>query len=456
MSVPSTHPSSKAGIDLSDLIGHREWVASDCPLETVHQRFGQHGHDFMAVIGDGAVLGVCSRLEVGMKLGARYGFSLFSRKPASGLLAPPPVFVWVGQPIDEVLQTVFCRVNERFYDDVVLTTTEGKFEGFIPVHALVRLQTEFLRDNVRLLETQQQVIREKNDQMEEDLRMAREIQLALLPAETLVFPPGAGPCEATLRFARLYRPAQTVGGDFTHVVDLPDGSVGIFIADVMGHGVRSALVTTMLRALVEEIGSSGTDPGRFLTELNRSLAAILRQTGETMFATAFYLIVDAEAGRLRYSRAGHPCPVIHKRRSGVAGLLECRRPHAGPGLCVLNNASYGTAECALDGDERILLFTDGLIEAADPDGEIFGEMRLKDCVAKHAALDVAALVEAVCAEAAAFSHGAPFEDDVCVVALDVTRRQAPVEPPDPAVRNDAAPFTANPYEFASRSLGRGA
>lgn len=427
MSVTLKNPLNEAGIDLRDLIGHREWVSSDCPLETVHQRFCLHGHDFMAVIGDGAVLGVCSRLEVGMKLGARYGFSLFSRKPASDLLAPPPVSVWVGQAIGEVLQTVFSRENERFYDDVVLTTTEGKFEGLIPVHALVRLQTEFLRENVRLLEMQQQVIREKNDQLEEDLLMAREIQLALLPGETLSFPSGAGPDVATLRFARLYRPAQTVGGDFTHVVDLPDGSVGIFIADVMGHGVRSALVTTMLRALVEEIGSSGTDPGRFLTELNRSLTSILSQTGDTMFATAFYLIVDAEAGRLRYSRAGHPCPVIYQPRSGVTRLLECRRPHAGPGLCVLKTATYGTAECELDGDDRILLFTDGLIEAADPGGEIFGERRLQDAVAKHAALDVAALVEALCAEAAAFSQGAPFEDDVCVVALDVTRRPAPVK-----------------------------
>lgn len=230
--------------------------------------------------------------------------------------------------------------------------------------------------------------------------------------------------------ARLYRPAQTVGGDFTHVVDLPDGSVGIFIADVMGHGVRSALVTTMLRALVEEIGTSCTDPGRFLTELNRSLAAILSHTGETLFATAFYLIVDSEAGRLRYSRAGHPCPVIHKRRSGAVALLECRRPHAGPGLCVINNAIYGTAERELDDDDRILLFTDGLIEAGDPDGEIFGEKRLQQAVEKHAALDVADLVEAVCAEAAAFSQGAPFENDVCVVASDVMRRPAPAETPD--------------------------
>lgn len=114
-------------------------------------------------------------------------------------------------------------------------------------------------------------------------------------------------------------------------------------------------------------------------------------------------------------------------------MLECRRPHAGPGLCVLKNASYGTAECGLDGDERILLFTDGLIEAGDPDGEIFGEKRLLQAVEKHAALDVAELVEAVCAEAAEFSQGAPFEDDLCVVAVDVMHRPAAVESEDLAV-----------------------
>ncbi len=425
-----SEPTSGNGkpIDLRTLIGHRESVAADCPLELVHKQFGAHPHDFMAVLEGGQVAGVCSRHDIGMRLGARYGFTLFSRKPVSDYLALSPVLVPLGQAVEEVLETVFSRDSERFYDDVVLTGPDGGFLGLIHVHTLVRLQTEFLRDNIRLLEMQKQLIREKNQQMEEDLAMAREIQIALLPREQMSFPADAPPEQAPLRFARLYRPAQTVGGDFVHVIPLADDSLGIFIADVMGHGVRSALVTTMLRALVEEIGASGADPGRFLTELNRNLAGILSQTGEMMFATAFYLIADAGSGKLRYARAGHPCPVRLRRDTGTVETLECSRPLAGPGLCVFKDAVYGTAEADLTGDDTILLFTDGLTEASDPEGELFGDERLQETVRKHADLEVTALVEEVFAEAERFLQGGEFEDDVCIVALNVVRVDARLVP----------------------------
>jgi phosphoserine phosphatase RsbU/P len=414
-------------VDLRDLIGHREWVAADCALELVHKQFGTHSHDFMAVLDGGKVLGVCSRHDIGMRLGARYGFTLFSRKPAGDYLSASPVWVPAGQAVGEVLATVFSRESERFYDDVVLVDADGGFLGLIHVHTLVRLQTGFLQDNIRLLERQKQVIREKNQQMEDDLTMAREIQLALLPRKRMSFPAGVNPDEAPLRFAQLYVPAQKVGGDFVHVVPISDDSIGIFIADVMGHGVRSALVTAMLRALVEEIGSSATDPGRFLNELNRNLAAILSQTGEMMFATAFYLIADAGAGTLRYARAGHPCPIRLRRDTGTVETLECRRPVAGPGLCVFKEAVYGTAEAELGGDDTILLFTDGLIEASDPEGELFGTERLEECVGKCAALGAPALVDAVFGAAVEFLAGGGFDDDVCLVALDVVQRKSAVD-----------------------------
>jgi len=414
--------------DLRELIGHREAVPSDCPLEMVHKQFGTHHHEFMAVLDGARVLGVCSRQDIGMRLGARYGFALFSRKPVREYLSPAPVLVRLGQPISEVLETVFSRADESFYDDVLLLDRDGQFLGLIYVHSLVRLQTQFLRDNIRLLETQKRVIHEKNQQMEEDLVMAREIQLAMLPPEQLSFPADALPGDAGMRFARLYRPAEKVGGDFLHVAPLSEHAVGIFIADVMGHGVRSALVTAMLRALVEETGSAATDPGQLLTHLNRELSAILRQTGDVMFATAFYLVADSRAGTLRFASAGHPAPMRVARRSGAVTSLRCPRGVAGPGLCVFENAAYGTAEARLEGDDIILLFTDGLIEASDAEGDLYGPERLREMLQRDACLDIAALVESVFAEVEQFAGEASFEDDVCLAGLNVVLRDSLVSP----------------------------
>ncbi len=405
--------------DLRQLVGHSECVASDCTLEEIHKRFGGHPHDFMAVIEDGRVLGVCSRHEIGMRLGARYGFSLYYRKPVREFLSPAPILVELGQPVSEVLESVFSRDDPRFYDDVVLVEPSGTFVGLIHIHTLVRLQTGILQDNIVQLEHQKQLIREKNQQMEEDLAMAREMQMAFLPPQQIDFTATEEPDAAPwLKISRLYQPAQKVGGDFIHVSSLGPDSVAVFVADVMGHGVRSALVTAMLRALVEEIGAAKSDPGEFLTELNRELTAILSQTGDMMFATAFYIIVDRASASVRYSRAGHPCPVILRRALQLTEIMECRRPFSGPGLCVFENARYGTAEMSLGDDDIILMFTDGLIEAAEGDGEPFGTEGLREGMLRHADAGVDELVGEIFAAAGQFVHGTPFEDDLCLVGVN--------------------------------------
>ncbi|MGC3988604.1 MAG: SpoIIE family protein phosphatase [Chthoniobacteraceae bacterium] len=354
-----------------------------------------------------------------MRLGARYGFALFSRKPISEFLSPAPVLIREGQPMTSVLETVFSRADEAFYDDVVLLDSEDRFLGLIHVHSLVRVQTQFLRDNIAQLEEQKRVINEKNQQMEEDLVMACEIQLAMLPREHLLFPATALPGDPHLEFARLYQPAQKVGGDVIHVLPLSGQSIGVFIADVMGHGVRSALVTAMLRALVEEAGAAQSDPGALLTQLNRDLSSILRHTGDMLFATAFYLIADLASGTVRYACAGHPRPLRLRRNTGRVEVLPCTRPVAGPGLCVIETATYGTATASLENDDLVLLYTDGIIEAPSPEGDLYSLERLQASLLRHADLSPVALADAILADAHRFTQGLGFDDDVCLAAVQV-------------------------------------
>jgi hypothetical protein len=158
-------------------------------------------------------------------------------------------------------------------------------------------QAELLALNAHLETKVQERTRElrlKNQQMEEELQMARELQIALLPQKFPTVPADVPVQESALRFLSLYFPTGDVSGDFFNVFPIGEKAAGIFICDVMGHGVRSALITSMIRGLVEEHVQAAADPGELLTRINRALAVILKQADTTMFATCVYVVADVE------------------------------------------------------------------------------------------------------------------------------------------------------------------
>src|SRR5581483_8284441 len=175
-------------------------------------------------------------------------------------------------------------------------------------------------------------LRSKNAQLEADFNMAREIQQIFLPHQYPTIPRGAAVHNSALTFAHRYLPAAAVGGDFFDILTVDENRAGIFICDVMGHGMRAALVTAIMRGLVEELVPVASDPARFLSEINRSLHAILRRTQEPLMATAFYLVVDPVRGELRFSSAGHPSPLRLRRDEGRVERLKCLDPRHGPAL----------------------------------------------------------------------------------------------------------------------------
>ena len=158
-------------------------------------------------------------------------------------------------------------------------------------------------------------LREKNAQLESDFNMAREIQQIFLPDQYPTFPHSVAPKDSTLKFSHRYIPAAAVGGDFFDIFAITDSTAGVFICDVMGHGMRAALITAIMRGLIEELMPVAADAGKFLTEINRSLRAILKRTREPFLATAFYAVADATAGELSLSpmrgiRARFDCNAI--------------------------------------------------------------------------------------------------------------------------------------------------
>jgi len=264
-------------------------------------------------------------------------------------------------------------------------------------------------------------LRSKNAQLEADFNMAREIQEIFLPQQYPTFPPWVSPADSALKFSHRYLPAAAVGGDFFDIFAITGTTAGVFICDVMGHGMRAALVTAIMRGLVEELMPLAADAGKFLTEINRSLHTILRRTREPFLATAFYLVADVAAGEARFASAGHPSPFRVRREARTLELLKSIDPRHGPALGLFERPSYPTCRCPLWEEDLLVLFTDGLYEVDNPQREEYGQERLMASVQKHLQSPTGQLLDCVIEDVQEFAKAHEFEDDVCVVAMDVAR-----------------------------------
>ena len=400
------------------LVGHAETVQAGETLEAVHGRFAKHAFEFMAVLDGDKLAGLCARRQIGMVLGARFGFAINSRKPIRELMLPVCTRISTGESFPEILRKVFTRPDDVLFDDVLLVDESGAFVGVVFVRTLVRLQQSLLQQNIQELETKQIELNRKNEELENDLRLASEVQLALLPQQYPQCPAGENNC---LRFHHCYLPSGVVSGDFFHVFAINWHKVGVFICDVMGHGVRSAFVTAMLRTLVQELGHLGENPGELLTRVNCELKAILKQTGDLVYATGFYLILDVQTGSIRYAKAGHPDPLCLSRATGVIAPLACPAPTRGAALGLFEGSRYGTAEGRVAPGDVLFFLTDGLCEIFNSDGEEFGETKLAPAIRNRAGQPLKELMGGVVGEALAFSANHRFEDDVCFLGMEIVR-----------------------------------
>ncbi len=277
-------------------------------------------------------------------------------------------------------------------------------------------------DVTKLVTAQQQAselaaqLLQKNLAYEEELMLAREIQQALAGEG---FPTSADNHAQQLRFGARYIPISGLAGDFFEVMKMSDDSYGVLICDVMGHGVRSALIVAMLRGLLEKQRAQAVEPGLFLQGLNDGLVAILERANTTMFATAFFGVVDLAAATFKYSCAGHPGPIVCGR-NGVYQIAR-ERAHKGPGLGLMRGASYPTNQIPLAEIDRMVLFTDGVLEAENQSGEPFFENRLMEIISLKSGEPLEDLLEGILSSVLAFSESKHFDDDVCLLGIEVNR-----------------------------------
>jgi len=261
-------------------------------------------------------------------------------------------------------------------------------------------------------------LRARNAQMDAELAMAREMQLALLPRQYPLFPASALPHTSALQFSHRYRPCLALGGDFFDVQAASDTVATILVCDVMGHGVQPALVTAVVRGLVEELKPLAHDPGLLMSELNRDLTRLLQQPEQLIFVSAVCVAVDAATGEMAWANAGHPEPVL-LGTGGAPSRLTADAGAVAPAMGIDDDHTYSTHKGVMKVGDRLVLFTDGLYEMLNTDGEEFGEERLVAAASDGYSGPLDAMLDGVLGAVEAFSGTADLSDDVCLVGLEV-------------------------------------
>ena len=258
---------------------------------------------------------------------------------------------------------------------------------------------------VAQLVRQQQQQAQERERIEQELRVARLIQQTLLPKHVPDLP--------GYQLAAYYQPAREVGGDFYDFLELDDGHLGLVVGDVTDKGVPAALVMattrTMLRASAQRLDS----PGAVLERVNE---VIVPDIPPNMFITCLYAILDLETGRLQYANAGHDLPYRRRSSSSSGGAEELRA--TGMPLGLLPGMNYEEKEIVLERGDSVLFYSDGLVEAHDPEREMFGFPRLQGLVGTHRS-GGQALVNFLLSELSRFTGDEwEQEDDITLVTLE--------------------------------------
>ena len=202
------------------------------------------------------------------------------------------------------------------------------------------------------------------------------------------------------------------------MLKLSDHRAGILIADVMGHGARSALVTAILRTLVQDLAKQTDDPAKLLAMINQRFYSVTEHAGYFIFVSAFYMIIDTERGVATYASAGHPPPLLAEReRRTVRPLIH--RLQNNPALGLLPDSHYTRFTSFIAKDDTFLFYTDGIVEALNAEGNEFGLERLCQVLARNIDADVKCVTKAVIDAVNEFTGSSPLIDDICIVGVEV-------------------------------------
>ncbi|MBE6416976.1 MAG: PAS domain S-box protein [Akkermansiaceae bacterium] len=310
-------------------------------------------------------------------------------------------------------ESSWCRLSKfPWYD------AHGNIKGIVGISSDV---TELIKTQQRYRRLAEQ-LDERNRALEKEISLAREIQHALQPLRIpdRKWTDATGNTRRIARFHHVYMPCTGVAGDCFAVFPVGDSGVGMLICDVMGHGVRAALIASMLRGLMEQVSTLADTPGLLLSSLNRQLFRIFSQANITMFASACYVYLDLDKRRLTLSGAGHPAPIILSAE-GRAILPPIPRS---PALGLLDTALYRESEIALEPGMKLMLYTDGLYEASNAQGEEMGVQRIMSFLQHRMPQNIKEMIDISLAGMHQFTGSTKQDDDICLLGMEFIEEAA--------------------------------
>lgn len=301
---------------------------------------------------------------------------------------------------------------------IPMRDSEGNVVGCIGIGRDI---TELKHKEAELEEASEQLrksneqLRLANEQNAEDLRMAARLQQTFLPHNYPAFHSRDG--KQLLDFQYYYEAESEIGGDYCTVHKLDDHRAGLLICDAMGHGVRAALITGIIRALADNLARNTGAAGEFLTALNRQLYPMLQSEDVFIFATACCLFIDTRTGKLTGALAGHSAPYLISSRQGEASLLPISESTSGPALAIVDDHKYDTFSIQMNPGDKILMYTDGISEASDDFGEEFGDRLLQKVLHENSHLPLNKLLPKVIETARKHTGCDKLGDDTCLLGF---------------------------------------
>ena len=254
---------------------------------------------------------------------------------------------------------------------------------------------------VRIEHARLAAVERRRELLERELSQAADIQMGCIPDRPPLLP--------GFELAGVTSPCRTVGGDYFDYLLRSDGKLVFLIADVAGKGMPAALLVMNLQARVQALAETADDLGRTIRRLNRMIKAVCPAN---RFITCFLALLDPASGQMQWANAGHE-PAMILRQRGATEMLRA----GGPPLGVFGDANHETGVCTIDPGDRLLLVTDGVTEAVDPDGDDFGMHRVEDLLIEYYDRGADELVGALNEAVQKWTGDAAPHDDVTVVTL---------------------------------------